>query len=595
MAFRQFYSQTSSRIVAGISACSLVVCSMSAFADDLILVDDTPARGNQSIEAKVQAQLAAGEFGPALNQIRQLDNPQRQTQLLQNVADAQMQIGDFDSAYYSIRQMPESDYREGAAREHRQNDDLAGGMLVADPSMLMNLIQFTIPEGNWGDGATPDDPELGSQQWEPTGVAVDPNGLMKNLTQVEKDGHLKFIGIKAREAALNGDLAKPSNLRLVSLTRLEQEVARMTAQGRPVVRSMQHLAGITKIQYVFIYPEEGEIVIGGPAEPWRYDEEGRPVGVSNGRPMLQLDDFVTVFRTFSPDGAGSFNCLIVPREEGLKAVREFVDASNGPLQPRQVKAWTGQLQDRLGVQDIVVNGIPYDSRVARVIVEADYRMKLIGVGKLSPVRSIPSFFDLLSETKEDNLSTVDALRWWMTMKYDAISHSPDREAFEIKGSSVLCQSENEFVTAQGQRVGTGKAEKTNTLFAANFTQNYNELAKVDPVFADLQNIFDLSLVAALIRSERLDVRTHWDGGVFAAGSGFETKSHPAPKTVMSVVNHKVYNRKNIVVQVAGGVKGDLLSVTRNDEIREANEQLESLEQASAAPSLPAGRWWWDAK
>lgn len=126
MAFRQFYSQTSSRIVAGISACSLVVCSMSAFADDLIVVDDTPARGNQSIEAKVQAQLAAGEFGPALNQIRQLDNPQQQTQLLQNVADAQMQIGDFDSAYYSIRQMPESDYREGAAREHRQNDDLAG-------------------------------------------------------------------------------------------------------------------------------------------------------------------------------------------------------------------------------------------------------------------------------------------------------------------------------------------------------------------------------------------------------------------------------------------------------------------------------------
>ncbi|HUG20322.1 MAG TPA: hypothetical protein VMM56_15155, partial [Planctomycetaceae bacterium] len=98
MAFRQFYSQTSSRIVAGLSACSLAVCSVASYADDLIVVDDTPARGNQSVEAKIQAQLAAGEFGPALNQIRQLENPQQRTQLLQNVADAQMQIGDFDSA-----------------------------------------------------------------------------------------------------------------------------------------------------------------------------------------------------------------------------------------------------------------------------------------------------------------------------------------------------------------------------------------------------------------------------------------------------------------------------------------------------------------
>jgi hypothetical protein len=592
MALRHFLTLTSSRIVAGLSSCALAVCTLTVQAAEPIAPRDGAA---PTVEARVRARLAAGEFGPALNEIRQLESSDQRTRLLQSVADAQMQVGDFDSAYYSIRQMPDSDYRGGAVREHRQNDDLAGGMIIADPTMLMNLIQFTVPEGNWNEDQGQNDPDVGDMQWEPTGVAVDPNGLMRNLTQLEKDGQLQALGINARQAALNGDLSRPSALRLVSLTRLEREVARLTAEGRPVVRSMKYLAGISKIQYVFVYPEEGEIVIGGPAEPWRYDDEGRPVGVSNGRPMLQLDDFVTVFRTFSPDGAGYFNCLIVPREEGLKAVREFVDSSNSPLQPGRVTAWTKELQDRLGLQDIVVNGIPEDSRVARVIVEADYQMKLIGVGKHSPVRSIPSFFELLAETREENLSSVDALRWWMTMKYDAIAHSPNREAFEIKGSSVLCQSENEFVTAQGQRVPTRKAEQTNSLFAANFTQNYEELAKVDPVFADLQNIFDLSLVAALIRNERLDARTDWDGGAFAHGSGYETRRHPAPKTVMSIVNHKVYNRRNIVVQVAGGVKGDVLNLVRNEELRENSEQLTQLEQTAAAPSLPAGRWWWDAK
>jgi hypothetical protein len=50
-----------------------------------------------------------------------------------------------------------------------------------------------------------------------------------------------------------------------------------------------------------------------------------------------------------------------------------------------------------------------------------------------------------------------------------------------------------------------------------------------------------------------------------------------------------------VVQVAGGVKGNVLSVAQNPEIRAESATLENVEQAAAAPELPAGRWWWDAK
>jgi hypothetical protein len=554
----------------------------------------------EKLESQIQDQLSAGEFGPALDSLRDVADQQQRSELLKQVADAQMAQGEYDSAYYAIRRMPEAGTRNRAHRERMQNE-LAGGALVPNFGYLINLIQLAVrsEDSPWDDGtgATTSDENVGTMQGDYTGVSVDPNGLMKNLSETDRAGRLRAIGLKAREASLNGDLAKPSQLRLVSLTRLEREVARLAAEGRPVVTSMKYLAGLTKIQYIFLYPEEGEIVIGGPAEPWRYDEQGQPVGVSNGRPMLQLDDFVTVFRTFSSQGTGTFNCLIVPRQEGLKAVSDFVAASNarGPLAPGAVKGWTRQLEQKLGLQDVEVNGIPKDSRVSRVIVEADYRMKLIGIGKLSPVRTIPSFFDLLAKTGEQNQTAIDALRWWMTMKYDSIVHSPDREAFEIKGSSVRCLSENEFVTAQGQRVGTGKAQETNKLFAQLFTQHYDELAKADPVFADLQNIFDLSLVAALIRSEQLDTRTNWDGGVFAPGGGYLTRTYQAPETVMSVVNHRVYNRRNIVVQVAGGVKGNVLSVAQNPEIRAESATLENVEQAAAAPELPAGRWWWDAK
>jgi hypothetical protein len=307
---------------------------------------------------------------------------------------------------------------------------------------------------------------------------------------------------------------------------------------------------------------------------------------------LQLDDLVTVLRTFSQRGEGLFTCSIDPRPAGLKRVRDFMEQTgNRALTPSMVRNRVRQFQERLGLQDVTIKGLPNTSRVARVIAEADYRMKLIGVDKLDAGPQIPSFFDLLEQVGEQNPPAMDALRWWLTMKYDAVLHSETREVFEIQGSSVQCLSENEFINAQGQRVQSGSSEPVNRLFAQNFTKNYASLARRDPVFADLQNVFDLSLVAALIHKERLDQRAAWDRGAFAAGHRYAPATFEAPATVMTVANHRVYNGKNIVIQVAGGVRGDLLAVVSDREILRPG-----LRVGSRAPqAVAAGRWWWDAK
>jgi hypothetical protein len=388
-----------------------------------------------------------------------------------------------------------------------------------------------------------------------------------------------------------------SSLRLVSLIRLEKEVAKRLAEGRDVPESMQHLAGLSQIRYVFVYPDQHEVVIGGPAEGWRYNENGIAVGRESGRATLFLDDFVTVLRTFAPHGPGYFNCQIVPREEGLRRIKQFVEESNarGPIDSAAVKNWTNQLQQQLGLQDVEINGIPDDSRIAAVIFEADYRLKMIGIGKLSGGTGIPSIFELLPKTDEVKSQQMEALRWWLSMKYDAVMHSADRNVFEIDGSAVLCQSENEKISKSGQRIHTGKSEAANRLFAANFTSHYAELAAHDPVFADLQNIFDLSLVAALLADNRIPDRLGWDLGAFASEGANHTAHFQSPKSIMSVVNHRVYNGKDIVVQVAGGIDGQIRNVLNDPHIFRESAKLASAQSKGRAPELPEGRWWWDAK
>ena len=539
----------------------------------------------------IAAHLAAGEFGPALDVAQATEDPAERTRLIEQVVTAQVQAGEFQAARTAARRIPEPRQRVAQRGRIAGQQSLAGGA-GANFQDLIDLIQNQTA-GPWQDldgiGGTMD-------QWD-SGVRVDPNGLLYRVSEKDLSGDLAAIGMRARKADLNTDMARSSALRMVSLKRLEQEVAKRIANGETVVESMQQLAGLSQVRYVFVYPDEDEVVIAGPAEGWRYNETGRAVGAESSRPTLQLDDLVTVLRTFSDGGRQIFGCSIDPRPEGLKAIKEFAAASQarGPLAAGSVGRWAQQLGQKLGRQDITVYGVPGDSRVARVIVEADYRMKLIGVGKLHAGPHVPDYFDLLAKNPQANSGSLDALRWWLTMQYDSVLHSDDRNAFEVRGSSVLCQSENQFITSQGERVETGKAEPVNQLFAANFTQHYVDLAQRDPIFADLQGVFDLALVAALLQHERVDERIAWDLGVFAVEGDYRPASYAVPKETDTVVNHRVFGGKDIVVQVAGGVRADLMSVLTNPEKTQPSPRLAGLAQNSRASQLPEGRWWWDAQ
>lgn len=547
-----------------------------------------------SLSDRVQQHLEAGEFGPALDAALTAATPDEQADLIRLVARAQTAAGEFAAAKVALKQLPlgfaADDDRSALAAERA----LAGGM-GADFTQLMDLIQNETGNeeyGPWldlhGTGGT-------MSQFD-SGVRVDPRGVLALASARDHSGRLASVSDRARSAALNADLAQTSQFRVVSLTRLERAIADRLAAGKPVVESMRQLAGLTGIEYIFVYPDSGEIVVAGPAEGWKYDEQGRAVGQESGRPTLQLDDLVTVLRTFSSSGMNIFGCSIDPRPENLQALRDFAAQSQarGPLPAGGAGRWAKQLQDKLGLQQVTVYGVPAESRVARIIVEADYRMKLIGIGKLDAGSQIPNYFSLLAEHPEQASGRIDGLRWWMTLACQQVQHSPDHTAFEIHGSSVKCLSENEFLDQLGQRVHTGESEPTNRLFAAKFTEHYAELARREPIFADLAGVFDLALAAALIQTEGLDRQARWDRGVFRADGGYVTARYAAPKEVETAVNHRVFRGNDVVVQVAGGVKADLVALLRQSELRQTNPRLDGVAHKSRAGELPEGRWWWDA-
>ena len=87
-------------------------------------------------------------------------------------------------------------------------------------------------------------------------------------------------------------------MRKVSLRQLEAAIAEHRKNGTPISDDMRYLAGMQRIQYVFVYPEHNDIVLAGPGEGWKLNDAGRSRRHHDRTgPVLLLDDLLVAFRS----------------------------------------------------------------------------------------------------------------------------------------------------------------------------------------------------------------------------------------------------------------------------------------------------------
>ena len=114
---------------------------------------------------------------------------------------------------------------------------------------------------------------------------------------------------------------------MISLTRLEKQIQLNEALGQGIDETMKYLAGLRRIEYVFVYPETGDLVVAGPAGDWTVGGENRVVSRDTGDPVVRLDDLVVIFRHMMTGRDAHFGCMINPRQESLKNAIEFLNQS----------------------------------------------------------------------------------------------------------------------------------------------------------------------------------------------------------------------------------------------------------------------------
>lgn len=548
----------------------------------------------EELPADLRAQLEAGEFAPAWQAIQAAPQAQRDDGLRQ-LAAAQAQAGLRDGALATIGDIGDDQVRNqalGQMAEQPGGMGGFGGQPAPDFDSLIDLITSTIEPESWDEVGGP-----GSIEQFPLGVYVDAQGAVTRLVETDADGQLDEVRRAFARPVANADVRRASTMRKISLTRLERAVQLRLAAGQPLDEEMRLLAGLQGIKHVLVYPETGDIVLAGPASGWRMDAEGRLLGEESGHPVMLLDDLVVLLRQARSGGGQGFTCSITPLEKSLAAVKGFLEESaKKPLKPGAAarNKWLKQVRDTLGPQTVEYEGIDPASRVARVMFEADYRMKLVGIGLEEGTLDVPSYLTMVDVPAGQAPPPLGVLRWWFALDFQSIIAGPRRDVFEFRGQGAKVLSENQMLDIRGIRHGTGEADELNQAFAQNFTRHFRQVAQRYPVYADLQNICHLALAAALIQTEDLPARVGWHMTCFGDPAQYQVAIEHAPASVETVINHRMVNRKQILAAASGGVDISPAGYVSPNSIRvEKGTRLDSEYERGTPVGQPRDNWWWD--
>jgi hypothetical protein len=419
------------------------------------------------------------------------------------------------------------------------------------------------------------------------GIDVDATGVLRVK---QFDPRLAQQRLAAAKAKADADVMRPSELRKVSLNRLEAAITQQLAAGE-LTDEVKGLAGLTAVQYVFYYPESKDIVIAGPAEGFFADPTDRLVGMQTGKPLVLLEDLITALRAYAPGQKPTsvISVSIDPTQEGLQRMNQFLTSVRGRVRPGDAQRLANGLKQNLGLQTVTFKGIPSSTHFARVLVEADYRMKLVGIGLEELPIKVKSY---VARANPRSVAANAMERWYFQPNYDGIAVSEDGLAMKIKERGVQLVGANERVAQGGQREVSRKVNKASQAFCRDFTAKFPEIANRVRIYGELRQLIDVAIAAAYIQQQDFYGQADWQMETLMDESTVSVETYTVPENVETAVN-AIWRGSTLMTPLGGGVHMRPRTALSKEHVV-SDDGANNLVKQSASPSnLAEGQWWWD--
>jgi hypothetical protein len=248
------------------------------------------------------------------------------------------------------------------------------------------------------------------------------------------------------------------------------------------------------------------------------------------------------------------------------------------------------MRKSLGLQNVTIGGVPADTHFAKVLVEADYRMKLIGIGLERTSVKMKSYVDFASPT---SVARNAMQRWYFVPDYECVRVSEDELAMELVGNSVKLIGADEMVAADGTRANAGQVDMAGKRWVDGFTEKYPEIAKAVPVYAQLRNLIDMSVAAAYIQRQDFYGQVSWSMDLFGNEAAYSVQSGKAPQQVETAVS-AFWRGTRLMTPIGGGVNiQPRLALESSSLLPDEQGAVKKQRGEITVDHLKLGQWWWD--
>ena len=418
------------------------------------------------------------------------------------------------------------------------------------------------------------------------GVKIDTNGVLSSGKAL-LDPEVRSRIAKGLEKT-DDQIKSTAKLRMISLKGLEAAIAKANKAGEKVSSEVTYMAGLQRIEYIIVEPETNDIILAGPAEGFELNKQGIVVGSESGSPVIQLEDFLVAMRSVDAARSGQgVSVSIDPTEKGIQRLQQFFTSLKNNKRNFE-PSMQGKVEEAMGQQNIRLTGVPVDSRFSQVLVAADYKMKRLGMGlEPAPIKNFPSFMEIAQKANASRISA--APRFWMECSYEPVAKSEDGNVWQIRGSGVKTLTEEEKFDTDGKK--TGKKVKPNRFaqqWAKTMTKRFEELSAAEPAFRELRNVMDLSVIAAIIKSQGLGKKAGLEMPVILGTAKNKMPSYSVPKAVAAQCSF-VRISKSWLVSASGGIQLDSWSVAKK------TEDVAKIGEVAKLTEARGESWWWNAE
>ncbi len=263
--------------------------------------------------------------------------------------------------------------------------------------------------------------------------------------------------------------------------------------------------GLTKIIGFIIDPAARDLIIVGQIDP--------------SLPTLYTEDFAVALRNVWMKYAErrgnttiytNLGCSIDPDPRIVGKLQELGVESMSNSSHSQVEDFIQEWHSVCrSPQEVRVLGMPFNTRFAKVLVQADYDMKRLADG--SDALDVDGFTSLSEKTLDKYKAHVlggGAGEFPMSFlnRFEFVpSECPfhrEKGGFFLDDCPVKLVTEEEYLQKSGTISGTGQANPLAQQFCDEFTTAYAEVARKRPIYAELEGLFRFAALAKLIHHKQ---------------------------------------------------------------------------------------------